>query len=397
MKIDNKQARALWLSTNGLGVPDKAAPTAPTAPVDTLSVIRRLGFVQLDTIRNITRAHNHIVWSRNPRYREGEIWSLLAQDRALFEHFTHDASVLPMELYPVWQRQFRRMGDKVKRTAWYQTSLSHSAIADIKARIVAEGPLSTRDFDTQVEGAREMWARPPHKKALDALWYAGELTTAHRQNFIKYYDLPDRVIPPAHYEAEHTDDHQIDFLCDAALDRLSFGSLGDIQRFWDAVSAAEVKAWAGGTGNGMQPVQVQADDGAWMPAFAPPDIQARLDGLVAPATRMRIINPFDPAVRDRTRLKRLFGFDYKNEMFVPAAKRQWGYYVYPLLEGDRFVGRIEARADRASGVLTVVNLWREPHIKWSDARAGKLEAELARLAKFIAAERVEWVCLPRPK
>ncbi len=107
---------------------------------------------------------------------------------------------------------------------------------------------------------------------------------------------------------------------------------------------------------------------------------------------MRIINPFDPAVRDRRRLRWLFGFDYTNEIFVPAAKRRYGYYVYPLLEGDRFVGRLEARANRRTGVLEVCRLWRETSVRWPPSRLERLAAELARLARMIGVGTVEWRC-----
>lgn len=382
MWIKNKQARQLWLATNGLA-------GSPTGTLDVLGTIKHLGFVQLDTIQNITRAHHHILWSRNQKYREGMLEKLLADDRSIFEHFTHDAAVIPVDFYPYWRRQFARMKARIERYEWYQTPLSKQAVKDIKERIVAEGALSTRDFDTKVpKDKREMWARPPHKKALDALWYAGELTTSHRENFIKFYDLAERVIPPEHYQAQYSDAEQIDHLCTAALHRLSFGTLGDIQRFWAATDAPEVKAWAAANKSKLLPVEIEAHDGAPFKAFAAPDIDARLRALKMPAKRMRIINPFDPAVRDRKRLHRLFGFYYKNEMFVPAKERQWGYYVYPLLEGDAFVGRMEAKADRKKGVLTVTNLWPENGVKWSSARNDRLDTELQRLARFIGVSEV---------
>ena len=122
--------------------------------------------------------------------------------------------------------------------------------------------------------------------------------------------------------------------------------------------------------------------------MAPADIEARLARLGPPTTRLRILNPFDPAIRDRNRLARLFGFEYRVEMFVPAAKRIWGYYVFPILEGDRFVGRIEIKADRRSSALNVLNFWPEPGVKWSAARHRKLEAELARLARFVGVAQI---------
>ncbi|MEM8917513.1 MAG: crosslink repair DNA glycosylase YcaQ family protein [Pseudomonadota bacterium] len=379
LRIRNRDARRLWLNSQGLA-------TAPTGPLDLQEIIRKLGFVQLDTIRNVTRAHHHILWSRNQNYREPMLNRLLAKDRAVFEHFTHDASVLPMEFFPMWQRQFTRLAERLNRSDFYRTSLAADEIAAIKARIADEGPLSTHAFDTKIEGKKEMWARPPHKKALDHMWYTGELSTSHRDNFIKYYDLIERVIPDHHREQAHGDAHQLDWLCRNALDRLGFGSPGDIQRFWAAASAREVRDWTENNADMLVPVELQSADGDWFKALAPADIELRLAEYVKPTSRLRILSPFDPVIRDRTRLLRLFGFDYRIEIFVPAAKRKWGYYVYPLLEGDRMVGRVELKADRKAGRLKLLNLWPEPKVKWTAVRAEKLEAELCRLARFIGAE-----------
>ncbi|MHA1538515.1 MAG: DNA glycosylase AlkZ-like family protein, partial [Alphaproteobacteria bacterium] len=118
----------------------------------------------------------------------------------------------------------------------------------------------------------------------------------------------------------------------------------------------------------------------------------RLADTLSPTSRLRILNPFDPSIRDRKRLSRLFGYDYRIEIFVPAVKRRWGYYVYPLLEGDRFVGRIEVKAERNAGVLTVLNIWAEAGVKWTAGRAGKIDAELDRLARFVGVNVVNWSC-----
>ena len=387
MKINNRDARRLWLAGHGLAA-------SPTGPLDVMATIRSLGFVQLDTIRNVTRAHQHILWSRNQNYRETMLGKLLADDRLIFEHFTHDASVLPMEYYPYWRRQFGRMGHSVAK--WFKKNVSEADIEAVRARIQADGPLCTKDFDTKVAGKKEMWARPPHKRALDMLWYAGELTTCHRENFIKYYDLAERVVPGEHYQKDVPDALQIDWLCHGALNRLGFATAGEIQRFWDAVSAAEVKAWLKANEGGLVSVELEGADGGWSQAFAPADIADKLDAAPNATSRLRIINPFDPAVRDRARLKRLFGFDYTNEMFVPVAKRVWGYYVYLLLEGDRFVGRAEIKADRTKGVMTVHKLWREPTVRWTTARAKKFDAELARFARLAGISQIDWLCERMP-
>lgn len=385
LKINNRDARRLWLSTQGLAA-------APTGPIDVLGTIRRLGYVQLDTIRVVARAHHHILWNRNQNYRAPMLNRLLAEDRALFEHFTHDASVLPMDFYPMWQRQFRRLKEKREGSKYFSAVPDAAARAVIKQRIADEGPLSTQAFDTKAANPGKMWARPPHKLALDYMWYAGELATSHRESFRKFYDLSERIIPTEFRDRAHEDDAQLDWLCGAALDRLGFGTPGEIQRFWEAADSQEVQAWLKRAAPAAVPVDVQAADGAWSAAFAPADIEYRLTNLGAPTSRLRILNPFDPVIRDRSRLKRLFGFDYRVEMFVPAAKRQWGYYVYPLLEGDRFVGRLEVKAHRDKGVLNVMNLWPEQGVKWTAARFKKLDAELARLARFVSVDNVTWSC-----
>jgi len=384
LKITNSDARRLWLSAQGLA-------ETPTGKLDLGAMIARLGFVQLDTIRVVARAHHHILWSRNQNYREPMLNRHMADHRQVFEHFTHDASVIPMQFYPMWQRRFRHLEEKVRGWEWHRGMLGEDGREGIKTRIRNEGPLCTKAFDTKVRGKKEMWKRPPHKLALDYMWYAGELSTSHRENFTKFYDLTERVIPAEFLSDVPSEQTQINWLCEAALERMAFGSEGDIQRFWDAVKRDEVKAWTGARASELVPVEIQAADGSWASALAPSDIEQRLSDAPAATSRMRILNPFDPVIRDRKRLARLFGFEYTVEMFVPAAKRRWGYYVYPLLEGDRFVGRIEVKADRKAGRLNVLNVWHERGVKWTAARAAKLDAELDRMARFIGVDEVVWM------
>ena len=381
LKISNRDARRLWLNTQGLG----EAPTGSASPKDLIEIIRAIGFVQLDTIRIVARAHDHILWSRCQAYREGMLDELV-KTRAAFEHFTHDASVLPMEYYPYWIRQFTRMKGKLEGARWQKAMPSKKECEAILKRVAQEGPLSTRDFEAAPTKSNHEWARLPHKFALDYYWHIGVLATCHRKNFIKLYHLRENVIPKKFLQREISDAKQLDWLCENALARLGFGSEGDIQRFWDAASNAEVKAWAAKRRKKLVEVEVTCADRAIWTGLAPGDIEDRLQVVPAPTSRLRVLNPFDPAVRDRVRLARLFGFEYRIEIFVPAAKRQYGYYVYPILEGDRFVGRIEARADRKKGILCVENLWWETGVRETNARRAKLDAELDRMARFIGVD-----------
>jgi uncharacterized protein YcaQ len=246
--------------------------------------------------------------------------------------------------------------------------------------------LSTHAFDTKVQ-SREMWARPPHKKALDQMWYAGDLATCYREAFVKYYNLGERVFP-AHLKEGPDDQTQVNMLCDQALDKISFGTAGEVQRYWEAMSAQTCRGWL--ERRVRVPVTVQASDESWYEAWAAPDIEERVASAPEATIRLRIVNPFDPTIRDRMRLQKLFGFEYRNEMFVPQARRRWGYYVYPLLEGDRFVGRCEIKADRAAGWLRVTGFWPEPKVRWGAARLEKLEAELQRFARMVGIRDVDW-------
>ncbi len=377
LRITNRDARRLWLAQHGLAAP-------PAGPAGLLATIGRLGLVQLDSISVVERAHHHILWSRHSGYRPKMLDRLMAS-RAVFEHFTHDASVLPVGLWPLWTRQFRRQKARIDGQGWWAAMPDESGRRAILDRIAAEGPLSSAAFEGP-GGPRAMWQRSPHKMALDYLWHTGVLATAHRRNFVKYYDLTERVIPAELRAAEVADAAQVAGLCAGALDRLGFASPGEIQRFWAACDPAEVKGWLAAAGT--VEVEIEGADGGLTRAHAPPDIEVRLAAAPAPSSRLRILNPFDPAVRDRARLMRLFGFDYRIEIFVPAERRRWGYYVFPLLEGDRFVGRIEARADRGRGALTVTRLWPEPGLRWTAARQARLDAELARFARFAGCEAV---------
>ncbi|MEM6481409.1 MAG: crosslink repair DNA glycosylase YcaQ family protein [Pseudomonadota bacterium] len=377
LDVPNLSARRLWLWQNGLA-------EAPSGPVDVMAMIRKLGFLQIDTIRNVTRAHHHILWSRNRNYRERQLWPLL-RDRDLFEHFTHDASLIPTDILPMWRRQFHRLGKKAAQGTWYQSGLAQDEIRRIRERIAQEGALSTHAFETKVE-SREMWARPPHKKALDQMWYAGDLATCHRKNFVKFYDLAERVFPPGWRDGPDDQD-AADWLCDKAMDHLALATCGEVQRFWEAMEAREAQDWL--ARQRLVPLRVEGADGTWRASWGTADIEARLATSERVSSHLRLLNPFDPAIRDRVRLARLFGFEYRNEMFVPKEKRRWGYYVYPLLEGDRFVARIELKADRAAGWMRVSGFWPERGVKWTEKRQAKLERELGRFARLAGISEIQ--------
>jgi uncharacterized protein YcaQ len=162
--------------------------------------------------------------------------------------------------------------------------------------------------------------------------------------------------------------------------------------FWDTVRPAEARDWcdrAVQTG-AVVAAEIACTDGRWRKVFARPDALDQAASLPPPPGRMRVLSPFDPALRDRKRAQRLFGFHYRIEVFTPAARRIYGYYVFPLLEGDRLVGRVDMKAQRDAGVLEVRALWPEPAVNWAKSRATRFEAELDRVARFAGLDQVRF-------
>jgi len=384
LKISNTDARRIWLSLQSMAAP----PTGTLNQAKLTTIIEQLGMVQLDPLRVVARAHDHILWSRNTNYRPVMLERLLAKDRLVFEHFTHDAVVLPMSVWPLWQRQRARKCEAMARGSWGTALPSEADRSAVKARIAQEGPLGSRDFEGTPKG--EVWRRSAHRVSLDYLWHAGALATHERRNFSKIFDLTERVIPETVRALPVAEDaEQLDWLCRSALSKLGFGTEREIKAFYDAADLTEVKTKAA-QGGWWQSVEVEAADGSWSSALARPDIEDVLNNADAPSARLRIVNPFDPIVRDRARAKRLFDFDYRIEIYTPADKRQYGYYVYPMLEGDRFVGRIEVKADRDAGVLRIEKLWPEKGIKFGSGRIARLESEIERLAKFVETPEIHF-------
>jgi uncharacterized protein len=211
-----------------------------------------------------------------------------------------------------------------------------------------------------------------------------------RDGFAKIYDLTERVIPEAH-RVPVPEEEVCDWACRSALRHLGFGTSGEIAAYWKAVSPEAAKTWcreALARGEIVE-AEVQGAEGQRRKVVTFPEVLT--EEPPEPVNRLRIMSPFDPALRDRDRAEFLFGFYYRIEVFVPEPKRVWGYYVFPVLEGDRLVGRIDAKAFRDAGALRVKAFWPEAGVRLTKGRRAKLEAELERLAVFSGCERVEFL------
>ncbi len=390
--IPNLKARHHLIALSGLGSPGSSGGGAgPIRRPQLLQTVRDLGFVQVDSVNVLERAHHHILFSRGTGYRRADLSALIEKDRSLFENWTHDASIIPSSFFPYWKHRFA--GEKARlRTRWKRHFGAEDFDADIARvhdRIARDGPAMARDFEGD-KPSSGWWDWHPSKAALEYMWRTGELAITRREGFQKVYDLTERVIPQEDFRAEVDRSAFIGWACRQALSRLGFATRGEIAAFWALVAPQEVDEWIGHNRAELVPVRVEATDGGKpRSAFALPGAaEAALDAPVPP-DRVRIVSPFDPLMRDRARMERLFGFSYRIEIFVPEAKRQYGYYVYPVLRGDRVAGRIDVKAERERDALVVRAFWPEKGVKPSRALLGKLEAELERLRRFAGVRRVE--------
>ncbi len=388
LKISNKNARHIAIVSSGLN----KTPSIKCGSQELLNLVKRLGYVQQDPIQVVARAHDHILWSRNRGYQVGQLDALLKNERSVFEHFSHDACVLPLDSFPYWSIQYKRKAE-LKQFKVTGNLLSNKEQKQLLARITDEGPLCSRDFkvsEPSKKSERAIWSKPAHKRTLDYLWLKGVLAVSKREKFTKYYDLAERVFPASVFEQSKKDKDCIEWLASHAMDCLGFGTYSEIKGFWDAFTLHETKWWREKNQMSVLDVTVETFEGDFKNTLARKAVVSNTESDYPLSKRIRILNPFDPLIRDRKRLLYLFGFDYRIEMYVPQTLRQYGYYVYPLLEYDTFIGRIEIRHDRKKNILFVDNLWPETTIKFGKQRMNKLNSELERMRKFCLASRVQW-------
>ncbi len=388
-----ESARRMFLGAQGLlDDPQRSANRASVA-----RLIKSLGFVQIDSINYVERAHHLTLGARLDAYQPSMLHQLIEKDRALFEHWTHDASAIPCEWLSHWHHRFDRFLERAERSTWWKARLGSDpfkVMRHVRERIEKEGPLRSRDFlDENSRPSQPWWGWRPQKVALEVLWRIGELAITRRENFEKVYDLTHRVLPELHGVEKSSDEAHVEWACSTALDRLGAATPTELAAFWNAISAAECRAWctrAAQEGR-IVPVDIDAADGSRPTrAYAPHDWRERIAALPQAPDRARLLCPFDPVIRDRKRLLRLFDFDYRFEAFVPAPKRVHGYYVMPILEGERLIGRIDPKFDRMVSTLHVRAIWWQPGIRATRKRSAALEEAVNQLALLIGADHFEF-------
>jgi uncharacterized protein YcaQ len=323
-----------------------------------------LGFVQVDSISSVERAHHLILHARLDGYAPTLLAHHTEVSRTVFEHWTHDASIIRRDWMPWWTHRFAGSKERMLRDEWMRDRLGRNwraTLASVKATITERGALATRDFPRPPRAGEGWWDWSPHKSALEFLWRAGELAIHSRIGFEKVYDLSERVYGTPSLISTRA--AMVAWACNEALTRLGAATAREVSQFMHAVSVTEANAWCkeqaeAGT---VVPVLLERETRRDVPGFARRHWQAAA-ARVDPDMTPRLLTPFDPLVRDRARLKALFNFDYRFEAFVPKAKRVHGYYTMPVLVGDALIARVDLASDRAAGVLRVDRIWIEPGV-----------------------------------
>ena len=393
-EINAGEARRIALAAQGFDV------RRPRARAELRHVRRALASVavlQLDSVNVLCRSHYMPVFSRIGAYDRAILDALAGHEptsadgpprsrlpRELFEYWAHQASLIPIGYQPLLRWRMARADQEswnfVARVGQQQPELVERVLALVAER----GPLrgAQASAESPARGARAMWEWSEAKTALEYLFYAGRVSTAKRVRFERIYDLTERVLPQDVLDrpTPPEEDAQRELLQIAAA-RLGVATeedLGDYFRLPRKVSRARVFELI--DAGVLQQVGVE---GWSAPALAL--------GPVRPARRINaraLLSPFDSLIWSRKRTSRLFGFDFRLEIYVPAAKRVYGYYVLPFLLGETLVARVDLKSDRQAGALLVLGAFAEHGVDRAYV-AGELAVELRQLADWLGLERVE--------
>ena len=330
--------------------------------------VAQLSYVQIDSINVVERAHHHVLYNRIADYQTSLLDTAMA-NQEIFEYWSHAAAYLPIADYrfSLWQKNALKQGGK----HWFEPE--HKVMREVKAKIIAEGPLKASHFaNTSTAANTGWWDWKPAKRALEQLFMQGELMVAHRDKFQKVYDLTERVLP-ANANCEIPNDTEFArHLIYRYLTAHGFGTVKQIIYLRKNIKSILVK-----TLNEMclegEIARFTESDQAY---FYLPNLKP----ITSIPDRVWLLNPFDNLVIQRQRLKQLFDFNYQIEVYVPAIKRQFGYYSLPILWKDRFIGRVDVKADRKAGILLLQKLTIEEGVFATRSKSSDLE-------EFIAAFR----------
>jgi uncharacterized protein len=381
VRLSASEARRLALASQGFADP---RPDGKLNGWDLRRVFSRVGLIQIDSVNVLERAHYLPAFSRLGPYDRDALDRLSHRaPRRLFEYWGHEASLIPVDLQPLLRWRMDRAADDAWGGMLRVQSERPELVAEVLDQVRERGPIAASELEH--DGPRRTgpwWSWSDAKRAIEFLFWSGQVSAARRRRFERLYDLPERVLPPK-VLAEPTpsvEDAQRELV------RLASRSLGiagerDLRDYFRLPTAETKLRIAELVESGeLLPVEVEG----W----------GRTQGYLATGARIprevdaaALIGPFDSLIWERSRVERLFGFEYRLEIYVPAAKRVHGYYVLPFLLGDRLVARVDLKADRAGGSLLVQALHLEPGAPPETRDA--LRAELASMAEWLELETDE--------
>jgi uncharacterized protein YcaQ len=379
-KISLRTARRIALAAQGFADP---APAGPVNRRHLQRVLSRTGLFQIDSVSAVVRAHYMPLYSRLGPYPMALLDDAGAgRRRLLFEYWAHEASLLPIDLWPLMQWRMERAGRGEEMylglARWGREKTAF--IEEIFQEVAARGPIAASAIEGH-KGKGGWWGWSDAKAAFEWLFWAGRITTHSRRGFERLYDLPERVLPTAILDlpvpSPEEAHRELLRISARAHGVATYADLRDYFRLAPEDTKIAIRQLV--EAGDLLPVGVEGwSKPAWLhkDARVPRKIEARA-----------LLAPFDPVVFERTRSENLFGFRYRIEIYTPAEKRQYGYYVLPFLLGDTVVARVDLRADRPAGVLRVHAAFAEAHAP-ADTAAHLLD-ELGRMRGWLELERLE--------
>ncbi len=363
MKFSREAARALLLAAQGLN----PRLEHPAVKEDVLEAVRRMGVLQIDSISVVARSPYLVLWSRLGPYEPRWLDELLAEG-ALFEYWSHAACFLPIEDYGLYRRMMIEGGEKTR--SWMRAHPEE--IEHVIAHVREKGAVRSAEFQRTDGKAGGWWEWKPEKRALEHLFAAGELMISRRDpNFHRVYDLRERVLEHAlpRWEDALAPTHEE---VRRAFALKAVRALGVALTRWVPDYFRTPKKGVAGL------LEELAEEGALLratiedfdePAYVHPDNAGAAENVLSGGLRpslTTLLSPFDPVVWDRARVLELFGFEYRIEVYTPAARRRYGYYSLPILHRGALVGRLDAKAHRKEGTFEVKALHLEPGVPVDD-------------------------------
>ncbi|GJM32574.1 MAG: hypothetical protein DHS20C18_15750 [Saprospiraceae bacterium] len=374
-KIDLYTARQIILQSQLLATDNRLL-----GKEGTLQAIKQLGYVQIDTISVVERAHHHVLWTRVPDYEPNFLQTLDIQDRAIFDYWSHAASYLPIEDYRYSLVRKKNMDNG--SGFWRLTDPVLSA--HVLERIRKKGPLMARDFEKEKTTVDQAWMIPAINQVIRQLFMKGELMVAGRKGIQKIYDLPERVLPPETSSVMPSTGEYVEYIIRRNLLAHGLVRLGEFG-YLLKVPKKEFQAVLKKMIQSGEVVEVDINGLSTGSYFA---FRKTIDNFSpTPKKLFHILSPFDNLIIQRKRLAELFDFQYTLECYVPAAKRKFGYFGLPLLYGTQFVGQMDAKADRKTKILYIRNL--EWNGKTSQVMLKAFEKKLWAFAQYCGCQSIE--------